>query len=349
MAMDLLLKKILEASGISGYESEIAKIMRSEFVKSCSSARVDGFGNVIAVKGKGRKKIMLAAHMDEVGLMVKHITKEGYIYFIKIGGIDDRVLPAQKVVIKAKKGDVYGIIGTKPPHLQKEEERKHPLKYEEMFIDIGCDSKDEAEKRIEIGDAVIFEPNSGVLNGKLCYGKAVDDRIGCFILAKVMERLKAGSVGAEIYAVATAQEEVGLKGARTAAFGIGPDMALAIDTTIAGDTPQITERESSLKLGKGPAITIIEASGRGVIVNENIRALLIDTAKKNKISYQLDVIEGGVTDGAIISMNREGVPTGVLSVPTRYIHSATGVFHIDDVSSSIELTVKAVERFAKEK
>jgi len=342
--MDILLKKIIEAPGISGYESQIAKIMHDEFKKSCDAVEIDNFGNVIAKKGKGKTKIMLAAHMDEIGLMVKHITKEGFLYFIKLGGIDDRILPAQRVIVKSKKGDCFGIIGTKPPHLQKEEERKKPLKYEDMFIDIGCRSKEEAQAKVEIGDAVIFEPNSGVLNGKLYYGKAIDDRIGCFALVKIMEKLKCN---AEVYAVATTQEEVGLKGARTSAFKIDPDFALAIDTNAAGDTPQVSERESSLKLGEVVSITIIEASGRGLIVNEKLKNLLIDTARKNKIKYQIDVIEGGMTDGAIIHMNREGVPTGVLSIPTRYIHSPTGVFSIDDLNSAVELMLKAVEALAK--
>ncbi|MDD5477716.1 MAG: M42 family metallopeptidase [Candidatus Omnitrophica bacterium] len=342
--MDALLKKIIEAPGIPGYETQIAKIMHDELKKVCDDVQIDNFGNVIAKKGKGKKKIMLAAHMDEIGLMVKHITKEGFLYFIKVGGIDDRILPAQRVIVKAKKGDCLGIIGAKPPHLQREEDKKKPLKYEDMFIDIGCKSKEEAEKKVEVGDVVIFEPNSGVLNGKLYYGKAIDDRIGCFALIKIMEKLKTE---AEVYAVATTQEEVGLKGARTSAFKVDPDYALAIDTNAAGDTPQITERESSLKLGSGVAITIIEASGRGLIVNEKIKDLLIDVAKKNKIKYQIDVIEGGMTDGAIIHMNREGVPTGVLSIPTRYIHSPTGVFNIEDLDAAVELAVKAVESLSK--
>ncbi len=343
--MDVLLKKMIDAPGIPGYEGQIAKIMSDEFKKSCDDVQIDNLGNVIAKKGKGKKKIMLAAHMDEIGLMVKHITKEGFLYFIKVGGIDDRILPAQRVIIKAKKGDCLGVIGTKPPHLQKEEDKKKPLEFAQMFIDIGCKSKEEAEKRVEVGDTVIFEPNSGVLNGKLCYGKAIDDRIGCFALIKIMEKLK---VEAEVYAVATGQEEVGLKGARTSAFKIDPDYAIAIDTNIAGDMPGITERESSLKLGEGVAITIIEASGRGLIVNEKMKDLLIDTAKKNKIKYQIDVIEGGMTDGAIIYMNKEGVPTGVLGIPTRYIHSPTGVFNIEDINAAVELTVAAVRRLVEE-
>ena len=342
--MDTLLKKILEAPGISGYESQIAKIIYDELKKSCTEVQIDNFGNVIAKKGKGKNKIMLAAHMDEIGLMVKHITKEGFLYFIKLGGIDDRILPAQRVIVKAKKGDCLGIIGAKPPHLQKEEEKKKLLKYEDMFIDIGCASKEEAQEKVEVGDVIIFEPNSGVLNGKFYYGKAIDNRIGCFALIKIMQKLEAD---AEVYAVATTQEEVGLKGARTSAFKINPDYAIAIDTNVAGDTPQITERESCLKLGQGVGITIIEASGRGLIVNEKIKNLLVDTAKQNKIKYQIDVIEGGMTDGAIIYMNREGVPSGVLSIPSRYIHSPTGVFHIDDLDSAVELAVKAVEALAK--
>ncbi|MFA6129953.1 MAG: M42 family metallopeptidase [Candidatus Omnitrophota bacterium] len=338
--MEALLKKILEAPGIPGYESQIAKIIYDELKKSCTEVHIDNFGNVIAKKGKGKKKIMLAAHMDEIGLMVKHITKEGFLYFIKLGGIDDRILPAQRVIVKAKKGDCLGIIGAKPPHLQKDEERKKPLKYEDMFIDIGCSSKEEAEKKVEVGDVVIFEPNAGQLNGKFYYGKAVDNRVGCYALIKIMEKLK---VDAEVYAVATTQEEVGLKGARTSAFKIDPDYALAIDTNVAGDTPQITERESSLKLGQGVAITIIEASGRGLIVNEKIKNLLVDTARKNKIKYQIAVIEGGMTDGAIIHMNREGVPSGVLAIPTRYIHSPTGVFHIDDLNAAVELSISFVD------
>jgi tetrahedral aminopeptidase len=277
---------------------------------------------------------------------VKHVSKEGFISFIKIGGIDDRVLPGQRVIIKSKKGDLRGLIGTKPPHLLKEEERKQPIKYDAMFIDVGLASKDEVLKRIEISDPIIFEPNAGVLNGKICYGKAPDDRVGCYVMLKIMERLKAK---AEIYAVATTQEEVGLKGARVSAYRIDPDFAMAIDTTVCGDTPGISEKEADLKLGSGVAVTIIEAGGRGLLVNGAVKEMFFDTARKNKIKYQIDVVEGGMTDGAIISMIREGILTGVIAVPCRYIHAPTGVFHLDDVESAIELGTKVIERVATEK
>ena len=342
--MDLLLKKILEASGIAGYENEIAQIMYEEFKKITDEVEIDNLGNVIAKKGEGKIKIMLSAHMDEIGLLVKNITKEGFLNFIKVGGIDDRILLGQRVIIKAKKKDILGIIGAKPPHLQKEEEKNKPIKYEDMFIDIGAKSKEEAEKMVEIGDAVIFQPNAGVLNNDLYYGKAVDDRVGCFALIKILERL---NVEAQVYAVATSQEEVGLKGAKTSAFKISPDYALVIDTNIAGDTPQMTERESTLKLGGGVGITIIEASGRGLIVNEKMKNLLIETAKENNIKYQIAVIEGGMTDGAIIYMNKYGVSTGVLSIPTRYIHSPSAVFSINDLNCAVELAIKTIEKIAK--
>jgi endoglucanase len=342
--MDQLLKKILDASGISGYEKEITGIMQQELKKSCSEVIIDNFGNVIAKKGKGKKKIMIAAHMDEVGFLVKHISKEGFIYFIKVGGIDDRILLGQRVVIKARKGDIRGIIGAKPPHLMKDDESKRNVKYEDMFIDIGCKSREEAAKKIEIADPIIFDADAGCLNGDLCYGKAIDNRVGCYAMIKIMEKLR---VPAEVYAVATVQEEVGLKGARTSSFKIDPDFAIAIDTTVAGDTPGIKETESNLKLGSGVAITIIEASGRGVIVNEKVKELFIETAKKNNVHYQIDVIEGGMTDGAIIYMSREGVHTGVLSIPTRYIHSSTGVFNLRDLDSAIELAIRVIEKVAK--
>lgn len=345
--MDELLKKLLNAAGVSGYEDEIGKIMAQELKKSCDEVHIDNFGNVIARKGKGAKKIMLAAHMDEIGLVVKYINKDGYINFIKVGGIDDRILPGQRVVIKAKTGDVFGVIGAKPPHLQKEEERKQPLKYEDMFIDIGCKSKEESLKKVSLADSIIFEPNSGVLNGKLCYGKAIDNRLGCFALLKIMENIKKPDV--QVHAVATVQEEVGLKGARTSSFRINPDLAIAIDTTVAGDMPMIKETESSIKIGEGVAITMIEASGRGLIVNSKVKDLFIDTAKKNKIKYQIDVVEGGMTDGAMIYMNREGILTGVLAIPARYVHCPTGVFNADDIDSAVDLTVRIIEKVSKEK
>ncbi len=340
--MDALLKNLLETAGISGFEDSVANILVKELSKSCDKVRVDNFGNVIAKKGKGKKKIMIAAHMDEIGLAVRHISKDGFVYFVKIGGIDDRILPGERVLIHGKKGEVFGIIGTKAPHLQKDEERSKIIKYDTMFIDIGAKSREEAEKIIGIGDQIVFKSEAGKFNKNLFYGKAVDDRLGCYALLKIMEKI---NVDAEIFAVGTCQEEVGLKGAKTSSFEINPDFAIALDTTVAGDTPLITELESSLKLGGGAVITAIEASGRGLIVQKKIRDEIVKLAQKNKIKYQMSIFDGGMTDGAMIYMNRSGIPTAVLSIATRYIHSPVSVFDINDVNSVVSLAIKTIEYF----
>ncbi len=339
-----LLEELCRTVGISGFEGDVARIMQREFRKSCDFVELDKFGNIIARKGKGKMKIMLAAHLDEVGLMVKYISKDGFVSFVKIGGIDDRSLLGQRVVVKSRKGDVPGIIGSKPPHLQKEEERKQVIKHEDLFIDIGASDEKDAKKRIEIGDPITFESNFNGFGNDLYYGKAIDNRLGCYILARVMEKIPA-DINATVYAVGTAQEEVGLKGARVSAFKINPDYAFAIDTTIAGGTPGIKETESNLKVGNGPAITITEASGRGVVTHPELRKLLIETAKKNKIPYQIDVLEGGMTDGAIVYITREGIPTGVVSIPCRYIHSPSGVFSMKDVEDAIKLLTMTLTGF----
>jgi len=344
--MDRLLKELLLSDGISGYEENAAQIIAKELEKHCDKVDIDGFGNVIGKKGEGQKKIMIAAHMDEIGMMVKYVNDKGYIYFIKIGGVNDSVLPAKTVQIINKKGEkITGIIGTKPPHLMSAEESKLPIKYTDMFIDIGLASKKEVLDIIDIGDQIIFEPSAGVLNGDIYYGKAADNRISCYAMLKIMEKLPE-NLKAAVFAVATAQEEVGLKGAKTSSFKINPDFALIIDTTIAGDMPGIDEKVSSLKLGAGPAITMIEASGRGSIVSRKVREMLIKMARDNNIAHQIDIIDGGMTDGAIIYTNREGISIGILSIPTRYIHAPVSVFNIKDIDNTITLAVKAIENMA---
>ncbi|GHT39167.1 peptidase M42 [Endomicrobiia bacterium] len=348
--MEKLLKDLLMSDGISGYEENVAKIITNAFSGICTSVETDNFGNVIGKISKGKKKIMVASHMDEIGMVVKHIDKNGYIYFIKVGGINDSILPGKIVKIINKKGAfITGLIGTKPPHLMTAKETKQPIVYTDMFIDVGLSSKNEVLKVLDIGDQIIFEPNAGVLNGDFYYGKAADNRISCYAMLKVMEALaKIEYLNAEIYACATAQEEVGLKGGKTSSFKINPDFALIIDTTIAGDMPGIEEKVSDLKLGKGVVITMIEASGRGTIVPQKVRKLILEVALANNIPHQIDIIDGGMTDGAIVYTNREGILTGILSIPTRYIHAPTSVFNIKDINSTIDLAVKAIEKVAKE-
>lgn len=339
-----LLRKLCNAPGISGFESEVTDLMKKELAKSADKVFEDNFGNVISQKGKGKTRIMLTAHMDEIGLMVKHISKEGFLSFIKIGGIDDRILSNQRVIIGGSKCDVVGIIGSKPPHLQKDEERKKIIRYDELFIDIGVSSDKQASKLVAVGDPITFEPNFGSLGKNVYYGKALDDRLGCYIMIEIMRKLPK-NINATVYAVGTVQEEVGLKGARVSAYRLNPDYAIALDTTIAGGTPNVKETESNLKFGKGPAITIIEAGGRGVVTHPTVKKILIDAASKNKIPHQMDVLEGGMTDAAMIYLTREGIPSGSVSIPVRYIHSPTGVFDIRDVENTIKLLGKCITKF----
>lgn len=340
--MNEFLRKLADAPGISGFEDNIRNLMMDELKKYADEVEVDQMGNIIALK-KGDpngKKIMLAAHMDEIGLMVRFIDEKGFIKFSKIGGINDQMLLNQTVEIYTDKGIIMGVIGSKPPHKMKESERKKIIGSEDMFIDIGAKDKEDAEKLVSIGDPIIFKHNFSELPNNLITGKALDNRVGCLVLIEVLKRVKSK---ANIYAVGTVQEEVGLKGARTSAYKINPDMALALDVTIAGDHPGIKEDEAPAKIGEGPAIILTDASGRGIITHPEVKKMLIKTADKNEIPYQIEVSDGGTTDATAIHLTREGIPAGVLSVATRYIHTPVSVVSLDDMENTIKLLVAALE------
>jgi len=340
--MKELLKRLCQADGISGYEDEIRSVMQKELSKY-GKTEVDRFGNVICTRGSGSPKIMIAAHMDEIGLLVKHIDDKGFIRFIGMGGIDDETLPARNVTILTEKGKVPAVIGFKPPHLKKDEESKKKIKMDEMYIDTGLSVK-EVKKRVQIGDPVVFDSKFVDL-GDNVMDKAMDNRAGCLVLIEIMKSLKRFK--GTVYAVATVQEEIGLKGARTSAFKLKPDYALAVDTGIAGDVPDINENETNLKLGKGPAITVIESSGRGMVPSPIVKKHLIKCARASKIPYQLEATKGGMTDGAIIYMSNEGIMTGGISVPTRYIHSPASICNMKDLKNAANLTVEFVKRIGE--
>ncbi len=340
--MKELMKKLSQLPGISGFESEVVNLIESELKDHVDHIEKDRMGNIIALK-KGKPespKVMLAAHMDEIGLMVRHIDKKGFIKFSKIGGINDQMILNQMVYIHTKKGQVIGVIGSKPPHRMKAAEKKKITSYEDMFIDIGATSKKEAEELIEIGDPITFKHDFFELPNSLVTGKALDNRVGCLIM---METLKRVNCDINIYGVGTVQEEVGLKGAKTSAFKINPDFALALDVTIAGDHPGMKEDEAPAKIGKGPAIILTDASGRGIITHPKIKEWLITTAKEEEIPVQLEVSEGGTTDATAIHLTREGIPSGVVSVPTRYIHTTVSIASMEDIENTVNLLVKALE------
>ena len=336
-----LMRELSLAPGISGNEEVIAGILERELKDVADDIEIDNMGNFIATK-KGDKKapsIMLASHMDEIGLMVQFIDDKGFIKFAKIGGINDQMLMNQIVTIHTKNGEVTGVIGSKPPHVTTPEERKKVVESKEMFIDIGAKDKEDAQSIVEIGDAITFNSEFVEYPSGLIMGKALDNRVGCYVMCEVLKRV---NTRATVYGVGTVQEEVGLKGAKTSAFKLNPDYAIALDVTLSGDHPGIKPEEAPVVAGKGPAVVLIDASGRGIITLKTIKEMLITAGDENEIPYQLEVSDGGTTDGTAIHLTREGIPTGVLSVPTRYIHTPVSVCHKDDIESTIQLIVEAI-------
>ncbi len=345
--MDLaqVLEKLSNACGVAGRESEVRDLMKELLGPYVDEIGEDKLGNVIGIK-KGNKNgptVMLAAHMDEIGLMVKNITKEGFLQFAKIGGIDDRILVAQKVLVHTDKRPVTGIIGSKPPHIVKEEERKKIIEAEQLFIDVGAkDEKDAQKIGVHVGDPISFDTRFVRVGKDAVVGKAFDDRVGCAVLIETMRNLP--KTDCTTYAVGTVQEEVGLRGATIAAFRLYPDVGIALDATVAGDVPGMKAAEARIRIRKGPSLTVADA---GLITHPKVLRLLIDSAKEDKIPYQLETVTGGTTDAARISLTREGVPSGVISIPTRYIHSPASMLSLKDAENAVRLAVAAMRNVPK--
>jgi putative aminopeptidase FrvX len=346
MMLNENLENLSNACGVTGREEEVRNLLIKLMKPYTDEVLIDKLENVIAIKrGKESKpKIMLAAHMDEVGLMVKTITKEGFLQFSKMGGIDDRILLAQKVVVHTNKGSLQGIIGSKPPHIQKEQERKKVVTYDELFIDTGAENREDANKMgVRIGDPVSFDVKYAKLSKDLVTGKAFDDRVGCAIMIETLKQLT--NTDCTICAVGTVQEEVGLRGATTATFGVDPDVGIALDVTVAGDVPGVKEFDSNVKMGKGPVLTVADS---GLITHPKVLRLLLDAAEENKIDYQLETGLPGTTDAARISLTRQGVPSGTVSTATRYIHSPVGMLSLKDAENSVKLAVASIKKIQKQ-
>jgi len=345
LSLNQNLEKLSNTCGVTGRENKVRDLMVEMLKPYVDETQIDRMENIIAVK-KGKPKapkIMLAAHMDEVGLMVKTITKEGFIQFSKMGGIDDRILPAQKVVVFTKEAALPGIVGSKPPHIQKEEERKKILAFDDLFIDVGAESKEDAAGMgIAVGDPIAFDVQYTKLARNVVMGKAFDNRAGCAAMIETMKLLK--NTDCTVYAVGTVQEEVGLRGAGTAAFGVDPDLALALDVTIAGDVPGVREYDTSVKMGRGPSLTV---SDSGTITHPKILRWILDTAKEEKLPLQLESGLLGSTDAARISLTRQGIPSGTISIPTRYIHSPASILSLTDIEDSAKLAAAAIQKSTK--
>ncbi len=350
-----MLKKLTEVYAPSGCEEPVREIITSMLEGYVDELHIDRMGNLIALKKglSGKPKILLDAHMDEIGMIVKYIDDKGFIRFSYTGGFFDQTVLNQRVVILTKNGPIPGVIGAKPPHLMTQEEKEKIVKRSDMFIDIGAENRLEAERLgVRIGDHITWTAGFIELAGDKLVSKAFDNRVGCAILIKILQELKTDT---PVYGVFTVMEEIGLRGAKTAAFKIEPDTALVFDIAAAGDHPNIKEGEAPIRVGGGPVIGVADGSranlGGGLITHPLIRRILIETAEENNIPYQLYVFEGGTTDGTVIALSRAGVPTGLISVPVRYAHTTSELLSLSDVENSIKLTElaihKIVEAFSK--
>jgi len=336
-----LLEKLSNAHGISGWEGSIQQIVQEEMASFVDETRVDALGNLIATRKGEKPAIMIEAHADEIGLMVKQVDEKGFIRFIRIGGWFDQTLLNQRVILHTRSGPIVGVIGSKPPHVMKEDERKKVVEARDMFIDIGCDSQKEAEDLgILPGTPISIDRTFASLRGDKVTGKAFDNRAGLVVMIEALKRTKTTST---IYAVATVQEEVGLKGARVSAYDLNPDIAIVADVTIPGDHPGIEKKDAPIEMGKGPVVVVADASGRGIIATPQVIEWLVGTAREFEIPVQLEASDGGTTDASAIHLTRSGIPTAVISVATRYIHSPVEVLSIRDIDRAADLMARALE------
>ncbi|SHJ59574.1 endoglucanase [Anaerobranca californiensis DSM 14826] len=326
----MLLEKLSNAHGVAGNEIKVAKLLKEELEPYVDEFQSDYLGNLIAIKGKDKKgpKVMISAHMDEIGLMITSIERNGLLKFRPVGGIDPRVLVSKTVQI----GDdlTKGVIGAKPIHLQKPGEREVALSFEQLFIDIGAKSEEDAKRSVKLGDYCSFDTQFGKINDQLYKGKAFDDRVGCAILAEILK----SDFPFPIYGAFTVQEEVGLRGATVAAYSVNPDIAIVLEGTSASDVPESVEHRFSTRLGHGPALSVIDAS---IIVQKNILKEVVKIAEANNIPYQYRQTAVGGNDAGKIHLTREGIQTFTISVPCRYIHSPVSLMNGKDFENTIKL------------
>jgi endoglucanase len=335
------MKDLVEAHGTPGAEGDVAGVMQ-RYLKGVGRVSRDRLGSFICEK-KGSAdgpRIMMAGHLDEVGFMVKSVTKEGFVKFLPLGGWWGHVVLAQRLLIRTRKGDVLGVVGSKPPHELRDEDRKRVLEIKDMYIDVGATSDFDVRKRLDIrpGDAIVPESPFAVMsNPDLLLAKAWDNRIGCALAAETLKQLGASHPNTAI-AVATVQEEVGLRGAQTSAFKVKPDVGIALDVGIAHDTPG-TEGEE--KLGGGTIVVVYDSSA---IPNRGLLDLVVDTARRQRIPLQFESVERGGTDAGRIHLSGEGVPCISLGVPARYIHSHVSIIDRRDFDRTVKLLVALVKR-----
>lgn len=318
--MKELLKKLCETYGPSGREDEIARVIRDEIQNYVDEVFVDTMGNLYAVKKGSGTKVMVAAHMDEIGVIVTYIDQNGFLRFSNIGGVSPFIMLGQRVIF------ANGTIGT--IGMEKLDDIKK-LTLDKLYLDIGAKDHQEAAKLVKVGD-IATSQRDVVFTGSRALGKAMDNRAGCAVLIQAMRELS--ETNNEVYAVFTTQEELGLRGARTSSYRVNPEIGLAVDVTLVGDTPEAPLM--NVELGKGAAIKVKDSS---IICHPQVKEMLTDIAEKQQIPYQFEVLTAGGTDAGAIHLTREGIPAGVISVPCRYVHTPGEMVDLDDLASAVKL------------
>jgi len=338
-----LLRELSDAFGVAGFEDEVRDRIQTHIAPFVDEIRTDALGNLFASrKGNGELTLLLDAHMDEVGFLTKWIDEKGYIRFAPLGGWDPRILPSHRVEIQIRSGKKrLGIIGSTPPHILKEEERRQPIALEDLFIDVGASTREEAiEMGLQIGDPLtIHYPFTELCPGYVT-GKAFDDRAGCTVLVETARRLAKVILDVNVVFAFVIGEEVGLRGARTAAYQVNPDFALALEGTVGADMPGVPEESQPVRIGRGPAITVAD---RSIIVSRRMIQALERAAAEEDIAYQYKLPTYGGTDAGAIHLSRAGVLSGVVSVPCRFIHSPNSTLCVGDLEDTIRLVAKFVQ------
>jgi endoglucanase len=349
-----LLSRLDQAVGVSGAEEEVAAVVRDELEGAYDEHSVDALGNNFFVRRgpEDAPTVMLSAHLDELGFVVQYVEDEGFLRLAPVGFHDARMVVNQVLRIHGEQGPVEGVTGTKPSHVLSDDEKQRVIPFEDLHVDVGTSSREETDALgVRIGDLVTFGGSAGLLNGTRVYsGKAVDDRAGCAVLVEVLRRLGDRDVPATVWGVAAVQEELGVRGAGPAAVRIRPDVALALDVTLTGDTPGMELARVPVRLGQGPAITYFDWDPGTLLGNAVPRRLtrrLEEAAASADVPYQRDVLIGGGTDAWAISLSGEGVLAGIVSVPSRYIHSAVGCVHLDDLERAVELVLAFLEGLSR--
>ncbi len=337
MNLEQKLQTLSDAFGVAGFEDEVREVLHGMVSPYAESCETDTLGNLICSRGSG-DPVMIDAHMDEVGFMVKWIEKDGYLRLTALGGWDDRILMAHRLTIRTRSGqDVYGVIGSTPPHISSDGERDKVVPLDDLFVDIGARSRDEAEAfGVHIGDpATIHYPFLRMREG-YATGKAFDDRAGCLVVAEALRILAKEKLPYKLVANFSVHEEGGLRGAKVAAYRIAPKLALALEGTIGADMPGVPEAKQPVRLRHGPAITLAD---RSITVKPKLARFLEKIADENGIAYQYKLPAYGSTNAGAIHLERGGILAGVVSVPCRYIHSPVSTLYLSDLEATLKLVV----------